>query len=286
MLNNCRTIYIAVFGALLINIGYTIKFAPKEEFQDPLLKDSAKDGGVGFEDIAESMQWETNLNIKTGDARAVKGGTLTMLGGSEFPRTYRDIGVDTRHQINSLMSSLQYESLLSFDYEDLEYKPNIATHWKIESDSLTFRFRIDPNARWSDGKEITANDVVAYLRLILDPGHEDPNTSKIMGEIFEVPVAESKYIVRVTTKKKDWRSFRYAAGFTPMPSFYLDKIDGAGYIEKYNFSFMPVSGAYKFDIENSKKGADGVLIFNRRDDYWAQDYKRNKGYNNFNRLWI
>ena len=25
-----------------------------------------------------------------------------------------------------------------------------------------------------------------------------------------------------------------------MPSFYLDKIDGAGYIEKYNFSFMPV----------------------------------------------
>ena len=35
-------------------------------------------------------------------------------------------------------------------------------------------------------------------------------------------------------------------------SFYLDKIDGAGYIEKYNFSFMPVPGAYKFDIENSK----------------------------------
>ena len=143
-----------------------------------MLKTSKDDGGFGFEEIATSLGWETSENIKTGDPRAVKGGSLTMLGGAEFPRTFRDIGVDTRHQINSLMSALQYEPLLSFDYEDLEYKPNLATHWKIESDSLTFRFRIDPNAKWSDGKDITSNDVVAYLRLILDPGHEDPNTSR------------------------------------------------------------------------------------------------------------
>ena len=169
MLNNCKTIYIAIFGVLLINLGYAFKYAPKEEFKDPLLKDSAEDGGVGFEKIAESLGWETNANIKTGDPKAIKGGTLTMLGGAEFPRTYRDIGVDSRQQINGLMSSLQYESLLNFDYEDLEYKPNMATHWKIESDSLTFRFRIDPNARWSDGREVTSNDVVSYLRLILDP---------------------------------------------------------------------------------------------------------------------
>ena len=284
MLNNCKPIYIALFGALLINIGHAIKFAPKEEFKDPLLKDSAKDGGIGFEYISESLGWKTNKNIKTGDPRAIKGGTLTILGGTEFPTTYRSIGMDSRHQITGLMSSLQYESLLSFDYEDLEYKPNVATHWKTESDSLTYRFRIDPNAKWSDGLGITANDVVAYFKLLIDPGHEDPNTSQIYNDLFEIPVAESKYIVRIKSKKKDWRTFQYASGFTPMPGFYLDKIDGAGYLEKYNFSFMPVSGPYKFDIENSKKGADGVLIFNHRSDYWAKDYKRNKGYNNFDEI--
>ena len=31
--------------------------------------------------------------------------------------------------------------------------------WKIEDDSLAFWFRIDPRARWSDGKEIIADDV-------------------------------------------------------------------------------------------------------------------------------
>ena len=45
-----------------------------------------------------------------------------------------------------------------------------------------------------------------------------------------------------------------------MPSFYLDKIDGAGYIEKYNFSFMPGSGPYEYDSQNSKKGNEGFIL--------------------------
>ena len=284
MFKNHKKYYSVALILISVSLLNAVKFAPKEEFKNPILKDSKEDGGLGFDEIADIAGWQTSKNIKTGDPRATKGGSLTMLGGAEFPRTFRDIGVDTRHQINSLMSSLQYEALLSFDYEDLEYKPNLATHWKIEPDSLTFRFRIDPNAKWSDGRDITSNDVVAYLRLILDPGHEDPNTSRIMGELFELPVAESKYIVKVVAKKKDWRSFRYAASFTPLPSFYLDKIDGAGYIEKYNDSFMPVSGPYKYDEANTVKGADGVITFKRRTDYWAKDYKRNIGFNNFDQI--
>ena len=284
MLSNYKKNYISLFGILLISLGNTFTFAPKEEFKDPLLKNSPKEGGVGFNDIAESLDWKTNTNIEPGDLRAVKGGTLTMLGGAEYPKTFRDIGKDSRSQINGLMAGIQYESLLIFDYENLEWKPNLATHWKMESDSLTYRFRIDPNARWSDGKEITANDVVAYFKLLVDPGHKDPNVSKIYDDLFEVPVAESKYIVRIKSKKKDWRTFRYAAGFTPMPSLYLDKIDGAGYIDKYNFSFMPVSGPYKYDKENSKSGSDGYIVFKRRGDYWAKDYKRNEGYYNFDEI--
>ena len=268
---------------MLISFGNAIKLKPK--FTDPMLKDSPKDGGWGFSEIAESLGWETNINIESGDPRAVKGGTITMLGGSEYPKTFRDIGKDSRYQINGLMAGIQYEPLLSFDYENLEWEPSLATHWKMESDSLTYRFRIDPNARWSDGKEVTSKDVVAYFKLLIDPGHKDPNVSKIYDDLFEVPVSESKYIVKIKSKKKDWRTFRYAAGLTPMPSFYLEKVDGgAGYIKLYNKSFMPVSGPYEYDSENSKDGSDGYIIFKRRDDYWAKDYKRNKGYNNFDEI--
>ena len=83
--------------------------------------------------------WETNKNIKSsGDPQAVKGGMFTMLGGSEYPTTFRSLGKDTRHQINGLMDQLQNEPLLGFDYESLEWQPVIATHWKIADDSLNY----------------------------------------------------------------------------------------------------------------------------------------------------
>ena len=70
-----------------------------------------------------------------------------------------------------------------------------------------------------------------------------------------------------------------------MPSFYLNKIEGgAAYIKLYNFSFMPVSGPYEYDEESSQVGSGGFIVFKRRGDYWAEDYKRNKGYNNFDEI--
>ena len=59
------------------------------------------------------------------------------------------------------MTSLAYESLLGVHPTTLEYIPALATHWQISPDKLTYRFRINPNARFSDGTPVTADDVVA-----------------------------------------------------------------------------------------------------------------------------
>ena len=160
----------------------------------------------------EKKGWKTNTNIfQSGSLNAKKGGTLTMLGGDEYPTTFRDIGKDSRSQINSLLGGLQYESLLSFDYERLEWIPNLATHWKISSDSLTYWFRLNPKAKFADGKDVTSKDVIATFKLLIDDGHEDPNVAGFWDDLFEIPIAESKYTFRVTAKKKDWRTFRYFA---------------------------------------------------------------------------
>ena len=100
---------------------------------------------------------------------------------------------------------------------------------------------------------------------------DSPNVAGFWDDLFEIPVSESKYTFRVTAKKKDWRTFRNFASLTVMPSAYLDKVDGAGYIEKYDFSFMPGSGPYEYDHENSKKGNEGYIIMKRRDNWWAKN---------------
>ena len=64
---------------------------------------------------------------------------------------------------------------------------------------MTFRFRIDPNARFSDGTPVTSDDVIATWKLLTDKSLQDPAQTLIYSN-FEPPVAESKYIVSVKAK--------------------------------------------------------------------------------------
>ena len=75
------------------------------------------------------------------------------------------------------------------------------------------------------------------------------------SEKFERPVAESKYIVKVKSKKKEWRNLYAIAGLAIYPSYYLEKIDGATYVEKYQFELMPGTGPYILNSERTTQEA-------------------------------
>ena len=278
MYNNYR---ILIFSILTIFVFSDISIA-----QIKMKKKKRKQNIEVIENkVFNEKDWNTNTNIiPSGDPKAKKGGMITMLGGEEYPTTFRSIGKGSRNQINSLLDAIQYETLLSFDYERLEWSPNLATHWKISPDSMTYWFKINENAKFADGQSVTSDDVIATFKLLIDKGHDDPNVASYYNDLFEIPVAESKYIVRITAKKKDWRTFRSAAQFTVMPARYLSKVDGAGYLEKYDFSFMPGSGPYEFDRDNSKKGNEGYIIMKRRDDWWAKNNPANIGLYNFDQI--
>ncbi|MCC7431246.1 hypothetical protein IT568_10410 [bacterium] len=240
---------------------------------------SAELGGNGF----TGEGWETTASDfePQGDPKAKKGGSFTMVQ-DEFPPTYRTEGKDTRHQILSMIEGMVYEGLLTLDSKTLKYNSALATHWKISEDKTTYTFRIDPNARWSDGKPVVAEDVVATYKLLVDKGIEDPSTNGTYEENYELPVAESKYIVSVKCKKVNWRSFIYFSTRVIFPSHHLNKIDGKGYLTKYQFQMMPGSGAYVLDQDATKKGE--VLVLKRRKDYWAENYQANIGLNNFDEI--
>lgn len=47
--------------------------------------------------------------------------------------------------------------------------PAIAESWSISEDGTVYTFRLKPNAKWSDGKAITAGDFVYSFKRMLDP---------------------------------------------------------------------------------------------------------------------
>jgi len=110
-------------------------------------------GGKGF--TGEGWQTAVNYNV-SGDSNAIKGGSFTMRI-PDFPNTLRNVGKDANSYVNNLMEmGLMYEGLLSQDPVTEEWIPGLATHWKVSEDKKQFWYRINPDARWADGKPVTA----------------------------------------------------------------------------------------------------------------------------------
>ena len=249
---------------------------------------SANDGGYGFEDIAESLGFETYEFTEEdykfyGSPDAKKGGHLkfTML---RFPATFRALGQYYNYTENYyIMNALCYESLLSSHPVTLERTPGLASHWKISDDKMEFYFRINPDARWSDGQEVTADDIIASYDIRMDETILMPSTQVTYGKI-ERPEAISKYIVKVKSRNLNWRNMLYFGGMVILPEHYLKDLDGTAYLEEYNFKMLPGTGPYLIKDEDIVNQESYSLI--RRDDWWGQDHRTKKFMYNFDRITV
>jgi microcin C transport system substrate-binding protein len=238
----------------------------------------AEQGGKGF----KGDGWQTNTDFDLiGDPHATKGGTIREYI-LDFPSNLRLFGPESNSALNYMIQSMVYEGMLSVHPTTLEFFPALATHWQVSPDKMTYRYRINPNARWSDGQPVVADDVVATWTFMMDKGLEDPMTALVYGK-FEKPVAESKYIVRVKSKELNWRNFLYiSASMVILPSHVLKTVTPANYIKEYNFKLLPGTGPYTVSDTDIDKGKS--LTIRRRNDYWAEKDRRNVGMNNFDEI--
>jgi peptide/nickel transport system substrate-binding protein len=60
--------------------------------------------------------------------------------------------------VTNFVTSFMWPTIYRNDPQTGEILPNLAS-WTISDDGLTYTFTIDPNADWSDGTPITANDI-------------------------------------------------------------------------------------------------------------------------------
>jgi microcin C transport system substrate-binding protein len=236
----------------------------------------AEQGGKGF----KGEGWQTNTDFDLiGDPRAVKGGVFRE-GMSDFPATLRLVGPNVSVW-NQMVHGLVYESLLGLHPTTLEYIPALATHWQMSPDTLNYRFRIDPNARFSDGTPVTSADVVASWKLMVDKTVQDPVRNAMYSK-FEEPVPESKYIVRVKSKEAGWVGMYYFSGLAIYPAHVLKNVNGATYIREWNDKMLPGTGPYIITPADVDKGK--TVRIRRRPDYWAAKYRANVGASNFDEI--
>jgi microcin C transport system substrate-binding protein len=240
----------------------------------------AEQGGKGF----KGDGWQTNTDFDLiGDPRAVKGGVFRSVI-TEFPGTLRIYGPETT-ATNEMIKQMVHETLLGLDPATLSYLPGLATHWQISPDKMEYRFRLNPNAKFSDGTPVTAEDVVASFTFAVDKTLQEPSNQSMLGS-FSTPVAESKYIVRVRSKELKWQNFLNFAQFLPIiPAASLKGLDGTRYLREFNFKMLPGSGPYIVRDQDVVKGKS--ISIRRRPDYWGANTRQNVGYGNFDEIrWV
>ncbi len=269
---------------ILVTNPVSVKIFDFPEGADPNVP--AELGGAGF----TGEGWQTNTNYEVHSSKsAEKGGGIKISFGN-FPVTMALYGKGSATELNALINSLMYESLLELDENKEYFVPRLATHWQISPDGKIFRYRINPYARFADGQPVTSEDVIATYNLCSDTTLLYPEINELAG-MFYKPEAESKYIIKFRVKTDStlntskqtfsgWRYFLLASGaFKIYPASYIKNLTGTEYNEKFRYKYIPGSGPYLFDTLDIEKESSFVL--KRRSDYWAEKEKFSKGLYNF-----
>ncbi len=107
--------------------------------------------------------------------------------GDRTQTLHRGIGPDLAdldpHLAGSLgdiqVLSALFEGLVGEDPQTLAPVPGVASRWDISADGLVYTFHLRPDARWSDGHPIQAEDFVASVRRALQPALGAPSAALI-----------------------------------------------------------------------------------------------------------
>lgn len=219
------------------------------------------------EPLPDSLVWETNNDDPVFSSPDAKKGGVFRTSVYSFPLTLRTNGPDTGSIFANFIND-NTMGLVALHPETANFIPALATHWAYSEDGFTVYYKLDPNARWSDGLPVTADDYLftnefSRSKFIVDP---------VTNNYFEENIASVKkyddYTISITGTSKKPKSdmlYYYSLGPTPRHFHKLDE----NWVRDYNWRVEPNVGPYQ--ITEIKKGK--YVEFSRKKDWWARDYR-------------
>lgn len=123
----------------------------------------------------------------------------------------------------SEICSYIFEYLLDQDKITYELIPRLAALPEVSPDNLSYTFTINENAKFSDGKPVTAADVVFTLKLIKIPFVDAAATRNYFEMVDKAEVVDGdQRKVKFTLIKPNWRGIYTLGLFSILPKHILD----------------------------------------------------------------
>jgi microcin C transport system substrate-binding protein len=169
-------------------------------------------------------------------------------------------------------SQLIYDTILkpSQDEASTEY-PYLAQWIDLPADRMAVSFDLNPNARWHDGRPVTAADVVWTFGALRQHGR--PFYRSYYGDVSEV-VADSERRVTFKFSNNDNRELALILGqMVVLPRHWWESRDFTRPI------LEPPLGSGPYRIERFDAGRS--IVYRRVEDWWARDIPSMRGTQNF-----
>jgi oligopeptide transport system substrate-binding protein len=120
----------------------------------------------------------------TGDADDLPGDWLVMNNMAEPGQL--DPALITAVEDQRIALAL-FEGLVAFDPRTLEPEPGVAASWTVDRQGRRYRFRLREDARWSDGRELRAEDFLwSWRRVLSPPGRGGPFAHPVTSRYAEL----------------------------------------------------------------------------------------------------
>ncbi|OGH00576.1 MAG: hypothetical protein A2600_00400 [Candidatus Lambdaproteobacteria bacterium RIFOXYD1_FULL_56_27] len=230
--------------------------------------------------LPAGLKWENGGPFAPyADPTAQRGGVF-YAGVATYPLTFRLHGPNSNSGgfvgYNRELSGL---GLTQVHPNTRALIPGLALEWAVLLDNKTVFYRLDPDARWSDGKPLTAEDFVFAFEFFKSPFIEDPFNNQYMRDHFESVEAVDGQTLKITAKKPSWRIL-YEMDLEPVPK-HATKLD-KNWVKATNWSPRVVLTPYV--IGEFDKGKS--VTFKRIKDWWGDKKERFRGIYNFEAIEI
>lgn len=229
--------------------------------------------------LPAGIKWETNDDDPpVGSAQAVRGGTLNSSIES-YPLTFRLVGPNSNDSFAGWNRRFTQNFTLVTQHPVTDrFMPWMATHWSVQDDHRTIYFRLDRDARFSDGQPVTARDYVFTWRMMQSEHIVSPFHNSYAQRYFESVDAIDDYTLRIVGTRPSWRPlYDYAVLFpTPAHATVLD----ADWVKRTNNQFQIAPGPYV--VSQAVRGES--VTFQRVPKWWGDGKRRFQGLYNFDRI--
>ncbi len=203
-------------------------------------------------------------------APGIRGGRLVLSTFGD-PKTFNPIASNegTSEDIYRFI----FASLLTLDLPSQKMLPGLAHKWSVAADQKTWTFQLREGLVWSDGKPLTADDVVFTFKVIYDPDVPNPaiDLLKVDGKPFVVTKLDDLTVQVVTPEP--CAPFEENVGSIPiLPKHILaGKLAEKKFVSAYGVDTPPegLVGSGPFKLKQYKAGE--FTLLERNPNYFVVD---------------